>query len=217
MKKYILWVLCPTLLLLFMASCLGNDDNKSSATLSEQEAAHYLKAAEGNYIGSAFIHYYTRNRFNMDSIASDSVKYVDLRISAADSCGIITMPARLLAFTLSDGHDMLRKGLENGGYFTMKMKLAPYRITSDGTYYAFQFTPYEGLSFNVNYEDGSTHKVTMAYRYSTTFDSQLVNTTGIYGTQERALEFYLLPYTITVDDSSPIYLINSVFHYYAKH
>ena len=213
-RTTLLWMLCFAMML-SVTSCLKDDSKNSATGLTSEEAAQYLKTVQGTYTGKNLLHYYAKNRMGVDSIAVDSTMNSRCSITASDSTLTLNVSPKLLLHILTNKDEYMEKALAKAPDCTVKVKLYPYRVSDNTSYYGFQLMPIEGMRVKYTYEDGSEHSILMAFQLSSVIENQSVASLGLYSANDRALEFFLIPYNYTIDDKTLYTATRSVFHYYA--
>lgn len=211
--KTIVMAICCCMTMVQFSSCLSDKENSNSSLLTAQEAAKYLQDTQGSFSGKQRLLYYTKNKMGFDSIAIDSVMQVPLVVNAADSLGRLRLSAKFIAKSISN-NEKLAQALENMPDFSVNIKMVPYRAFENDVLYAYQFVPYQGLSFDVTYDDGTHHHVMFDFALSLTFAGGTFNALGVYSPKEKAIEFCLLPYRFTIDEKTTAYCTSTVLQYY---
>ncbi len=175
-----------------LASCLGDDDDNSSRTLTKEEIAQCLMAVKGNYSGDMI--YAARNEKNINDI-TDTLA-VRWSITNDSTMTIANFPTASLAANVSDS--TLRKALSAAPDQTITCRIGFIR-TSPVQYLINPMTP----SYTINY-DGNDHNIQIAF-YANSY-----NSFGSYDLTKKILQMQLIEAAIFVDGKQTTYLRTAV-------
>jgi hypothetical protein len=189
-KNYIVLVICFTVAVFSFSSCLNDDNDSSSSSLTKQEAASYLNAMAGTY-----------SKAKGSILSADIYKaYADSAdcswtITAADSSMTLDFPVCVLKnMVMTDS--TLMKALAKAPNTTITAKIAPQKYYSNA--YGFDFLPINGLHFTLNY-GGADHKVDVVFATFYQYTVGSLYSVGAFQSSNSKMFFYGLVYTMNLD------------------
>lgn len=187
-----------------MTSCLGSDDDNNSNVLTPEEVKGYLMTMNGSYKGKILMDYQVAPYETKTE--RDSVMEAPVYVSAADTLIRMDFPTHLLAHVIT-GQPQLKEAVAETEDIPLELRILLTKSNNE-KYILFYPIPSHVLKFNV-FMDGKTHFVTLTFATTLAHIYNTFYSQGEYVKADGTLAFYILPYAMTLDETTTVSITSS--------